>query len=250
MRDEDSAYLCALLTGVICPQDVASPTSFHDKWMVPLDAVTPERAAPNGLFPTFALEPLHSFLGQPFISRTIGSIRGACPVNRTPMLSPTPHGGGPTPDARISSVRLPVAPPRTRRLSHQRQPCRAVEEARTPNRAHLRHIDGQESGRSGGGFARVGRSVSRRGEERGARAGRATGRSVGKPRCPRIRPMTAAASMSAMRRRRPPHRGHARTSNAKARRIRSAHRWPRARRCASGVAVAHAVSTGSPVART
>jgi hypothetical protein len=39
--------------------------------------------------------------------------------------------------------------------------------------------------------------------------------------------MTAACSMSAVRRRRPPHRGHAGTSNSKVRRMSSAHRCPR-----------------------
>src|SRR5438093_12771164 len=38
----------------------------------------------------------------------------------------------------------------------------------------------------------------------GARAGRGEGISVGTPRCRRIRPITAASSMSAIKRRRPP----------------------------------------------
>ena len=50
----------------------------------------------------------------------------------------------------------------------------------------------------------------------GARAGRARGISSGRPRRPRMRRMTAASSMSAMSRRRPPHRGQASTSNPKA----------------------------------
>ena len=41
----------------------------------------------------------------------------------------------------------------------------------------------------------------------GARAGRGEGISVGTPRCRRIRPITAASSMSAIKRRRPPHPG-------------------------------------------
>lgn len=49
----------------------------------------------------------------------------------------------------------------------------------------------------------------------GARAGRGVGRSVGRPRWPRMRRMTSAWSIVASRRRRPPQRGHARTSNPK-----------------------------------
>jgi hypothetical protein len=49
-------------------------------------------------------------------------------------------------------------------------------------------------------------------------------RSVGSRRWRRMRSITAACSMSAMRRRRPPQRGHARTSRPKLRRMRSAQR--------------------------
>ena len=63
------------------------------------------------------------------------------------------------------------------------------------------------------------------------------GISVATPRCRRIRPITAASSMSAIRRRWPPHRGHASTSNPKARAINDAQHWPRAWR--------RAVSAGS-----
>jgi len=71
----------------------------------------------------------------------------------------------------------------------------------------------------------------------GARAGRGAGISVGTPRCRRIRPITAASSMSAIKRRRPPQRGHASTSNPKVRSISHAQHWPRAWR--------RAVSAGS-----
>ena len=63
------------------------------------------------------------------------------------------------------------------------------------------------------------------------------GISVATPRCRRIRPITAASSMSAIRRRWPPHRGHASTSNPKVRAISDAQHWPRAWR--------RAVSAGS-----
>jgi len=60
----------------------------------------------------------------------------------------------------------------------------------------------------------------------GARAGRASGTSGGRPRCRRMRRVTADSSRSAISRSRPPQRGHASTSKPKARRIRSAHREP------------------------
>lgn len=66
-------------------------------------------------------------------------------------------------------------------------------------------------------------SLSRRG---GARAGRASGTSVGRPRCRKMRSVTADSSRSPIKRSRPPQREHARTSKPKARRIRSAHREP------------------------
>jgi len=46
----------------------------------------------------------------------------------------------------------------------------------------------------------------------GARTGRGSGISVGRPRCRSIRWITAARSMSAISRNRPPQRGHANTS--------------------------------------
>jgi hypothetical protein len=55
------------------------------------------------------------------------------------------------------------------------------------------------------------------------------------PRCQRIRPITAASSLSAIRRRRRPRRGQASTSNLNVRSIRDARHWPRAWRRAVSV---------------
>src|SRR5207247_7507831 len=63
----------------------------------------------------------------------------------------------------------------------------------------------------------------RSGSEGGGRAGRGAGGSVGRPRWPRILRSTSVASIVAMTDMRPPHRGHARTSRSKTRRIKSAH---------------------------
>ena len=59
---------------------------------------------------------------------------------------------------------------------------------------------------------------------RGGRAGRASGMSVGSPRWRRMRSITAGSSITAMSCRRPPHRGHSRTSNPRLRRMNSAQR--------------------------
>lgn len=86
--------------------------------------------------------------------------------------------------------------------------------------AHLRRADGsavaadrqeQESNRkvSSSHSARYGTPRGRG----GARAGRGAGISVGTPRCRTIRSITVVSSMSTVKRRRPPHRGHASTSN-------------------------------------
>ena len=65
---------------------------------------------------------------------------------------------------------------------------------------------------------------SRRNGIGGGRAGRASGMSVGSPRGRRMRSITAGSSITAMSCRRPPHRGHSRTSNPKLRRMNSAQR--------------------------
>jgi hypothetical protein len=57
----------------------------------------------------------------------------------------------------------------------------------------------------------------------GARAGRGAGASVGRPRWRSIRCTTAASSITAISRNRPPHREHARTSNPNVRCISRAH---------------------------
>jgi hypothetical protein len=57
--------------------------------------------------------------------------------------------------------------------------------------------------------------------------------------------MTAASSMSAIRRRRPPHRGHVSTSNPNVRRIKSAQWWCRA---AADAAAGAAGPWGTPTA--
>jgi len=61
----------------------------------------------------------------------------------------------------------------------------------------------------------------------GPRGGAGLGTSVGRPRCWRICCVLADASSVATKRSRPPHPGHARTSIANTRRIRSAQRQPR-----------------------
>lgn len=67
----------------------------------------------------------------------------------------------------------------------------------------------------------------------GARAGDGAGIVVGRPRYRRTRSITAACSISAIKRRRPPQRGQATTSTPKVRRISAAQHWPRARRRAA-----------------
>ena len=62
----------------------------------------------------------------------------------------------------------------------------------------------------------------------GPRAALGVGTSVGRPTCVKMRRATGDASMRAIRRSRPPHRGQARTSIANARRINSAHDAARA----------------------
>lgn len=61
----------------------------------------------------------------------------------------------------------------------------------------------------------------------GARLGRAAGTPAGNWRCRRMRALTADASISAIRRSRPPQRGHAARRTQNTRRIRSAQRQPR-----------------------
>jgi hypothetical protein len=120
--------------------------------------------------------------------------------------------------------RRPVGSPRRLRLRVAR-----------PHEAHLRRADGRavaETRQEHGSNIEVSSSQPLwsgvpRGSG-GARAGRGEGTSVGRPRCRRIRPMTAASSMSATRRTRPPHRGHPSTSNPKVRAISDAQHCPRA----------------------
>jgi hypothetical protein len=96
---------------------------------------------------------------------------------------------------------------------------RRGQPSRTPGRrrGYTSGISTARTRRSGGRFVLVGLRLARRGEERWRTGGPGDRQAVGRPRCRSIRPMTAASSMSAIRRRRPPQRGHASTSKSKAR---------------------------------
>jgi len=95
----------------------------------------------------------------------------------------------------------------------------------------------------------AGVSGKRSESEGGGRAGKGAGGSVGRPRWPRIWRSTSAASIVAMTDMRPPQRGHARTSRAKTRRIKSAHLQSRGFSGEFGC-FASRVSLGGAVAET
>jgi hypothetical protein len=105
------------------------------------------------------------------------------------VLRPKPSAHGRKRSARIRPTGAP-SPPNVADYGTSRsgvKPSRTSQDVRTPDRTHLRHLDGQEPSLKGP-----------------IRKGRATGRTVGRSRCRRIRPMTAASSMSAMSRARCP----------------------------------------------
>ena len=100
-----------------------------------------------------------------------------------------------------------------RRFSGTTVPRRVASPARTQASSRARRT-GHASTAQGSAFTRSKRRqvTTPRRPSGGARAGRAAGTSVGNPRCRRIRTVTAPASIRARSRKRPPQRGHARTS--------------------------------------
>ncbi len=109
-----------------------------------------------------------------------------------------------------------------RRLARSRTAVRWRRGAPSPPRRAEVHTSAGPPGLAAGRRGSPGVQAAQSSTPGGARAGAGGGTSVGRWRWRRMRAVASDASSTAMSRRRPPQRGHARTSNSKTRRIRSA----------------------------
>ena len=145
-------------------------------------------------------------------------------MNGSPIVRP----GQPSPGtARIARDTAQTSPKRTARMISWTQ--RACHRGRGPAGDWIEVGPADAPLPCRPGILRSGQARSRNGDvggdvvvnhssaSGGARGGCAAGTSVGRPRWPRMRRITRASSISAISRRRPPRRGHARTSNPKLR---------------------------------